>query len=142
MDKQNRRRRYWINPGFQGRYLRAILLLELIAVALTAILALGITLVLVSDTLQVGPQWHQIFLSFAGLTVVAAVGLVWLGIRVSHRICGPIYNIKKNLDAVRNGERPGPIRLRKGDAFQDLAESLNEVLAMLDEKSETNSKSK
>jgi len=131
MKPRNRRNRYWIDSEFQGRYLRRILLLEIFAVALTAVPAPGIALLLVSDSFQVGPQWWQIFLAFAAMAVAAAGGLVWLGVRVSHQICGPIYNIKRTLDAIQCGGPVGPIRLREGDAFQDLADSFNEVLVLI-----------
>jgi hypothetical protein len=47
------------------------------------------------------------------------------GILHSHRFCGPVYRILKELEAVRRGERPGPIRLRRSDEFRELAQALN-----------------
>ena len=57
MSRDNRRRRYWINLTFQRRFLLRILLLELVVVVVTAIVSLGVALVLVNPAFQVGPGW-------------------------------------------------------------------------------------
>lgn len=46
----------------------------------------------------------------------------------SHRMAGPIYSIKKALESIKSGEEKIEIKIRKGDEFQDLVDSLNEVL--------------
>jgi ABC-type sugar transport system permease subunit len=113
MKNSNRRRRYWINPSFQSRYLRRILLLELIVVALTAVLSLGLALVLVNQSLDPGPTWQRIFIYFVLLAIAVGCGLIWLGIRVSHRICGPVYRIQLTLAAFEAGGAPRPHQLAR-----------------------------
>ncbi|EQA46440.1 hypothetical protein LEP1GSC050_0309 [Leptospira broomii serovar Hurstbridge str. 5399] len=46
----------------------------------------------------------------------------------SHKMAGPIYNIKKNLRSLLDGEPVERIRLRQGDEFQELADLLNKVI--------------
>ncbi|PJZ70688.1 hypothetical protein CH373_07090 [Leptospira perolatii] len=46
----------------------------------------------------------------------------------SHKMAGPVYNIKKNLKLLIEGKDVDKIRIRKGDEFQDLADLLNQVI--------------
>jgi signal transduction histidine kinase len=126
----NRRRRYWINPGFQGRYLATILLLELLVALVTAGLTLGFAFVLISP-MTVGPAWHTTVAILVVMLLALAGALVWIGVRVSNRICGPVYNMLNKLAAIRRGEQPGPIRLREKDELKELAQSINETVEYL-----------
>jgi hypothetical protein len=51
-----------------------------------------------------------------------------LGIVVTHRIAGPVYRIQQQLERTLQGEKVGPIRLRRGDEFHKFAEIINQVL--------------
>ncbi len=59
-------------------------------------------------------------------------GIVWvitaLGIIITHRVAGPVYRMQQQLERVLQGEKIGPIRLRRGDECQELAETINQVL--------------
>lgn len=49
--------------------------------------------------------------------------------RLTSRIVGPIYNIKRSLRrAQEEGEKPSEIRLRETDYFQDLAGDINQLI--------------
>ncbi len=43
----------------------------------------------------------------------------------SHRMAGPVYNIKKSINKLLAGEDVEKIKLRKRDEFKDLAEAIN-----------------
>ncbi|WCL47545.1 hypothetical protein [Leptospira sp. GIMC2001] len=47
----------------------------------------------------------------------------------SHKMAGPIHNIKRNLKRLADGEDIQFIRTRKGDEFQELVDELNRVIA-------------
>ncbi|MCC5813165.1 MAG: methyl-accepting chemotaxis protein [Leptospira sp.] len=47
----------------------------------------------------------------------------------SHKMAGPIHNIKRSLRKLADGEDVPFIRIRKGDEFQELVDELNEVIA-------------
>lgn len=47
---------------------------------------------------------------------------------LSHRIAGPIYRIRKGLNALRSGDLT-PIRLRASDHFKEVAEDFNQVVS-------------
>ena len=54
--------------------------------------------------------------------------IILVNIYFSHKIAGPIYKLKKTLREKLEGEIIKPIVLRKGDAFHDLADIINQVL--------------
>lgn len=64
-----------------------------------------------------------VVLSVVNLIVVTVFGLFY-----SHSMAGPVHNMKVNLQRMIDGEEVKPIRIRKGDQFQDLAALLNEFI--------------
>jgi HAMP domain-containing protein len=63
---------------------------------------------------------------FAGILFVGIVSLIY-----SHRIAGPIYRLKKSIEALQEGKEIGCIKLRPADEFQDLADSLEKLRVIL-----------
>ena len=131
MKKDNRRRRHWIDPNFQTRYIRNILLLELLVAAITALLTLGGALLLMNPHIQAGPQWRHMMFGFAGLVAVLGIALIYVGVRVSHKLSGPVYHMRRVLREIREGKPPKPICLRDGDEFMDLAQDINDTVEFL-----------
>jgi len=70
--------------------------------------------------------------------ILCAVGLFpiifWDMVKVTHRIAGPLVRFQNKLRDMKNGERPEPIKLRKGDLLVDLQDAFNEYVAILDTK--------
>ena len=62
------------------------------------------------------------------LGVVCPLLLV-VGVVVSHRIAGAAYRIEQHLRAHLRGEEVGPLRLRRRDELQRLAEVADRVIA-------------
>ncbi|EQA55734.1 HAMP domain-containing protein [Leptospira kmetyi] len=59
---------------------------------------------------------------FLGMTAIFTV-------IYSHKMAGPVYNIKNHLRKLANGDEPvKKIKIRKGDEFQELADLLNQVI--------------
>ncbi len=127
-EPQNRRRRFWIDPSFQRRYLVRILLLQILTMAATAVFTILLAFILFSPGFSLGPQWTQILLAFVVIALVLAACLARLGVRISHKICGPVYRIAADLKSFREGAPIRPIKLRKGDDLGDLAGALNETI--------------
>lgn len=57
---------------------------------------------------------------FALLAMISAL--------LSHRIAGPIYHIERICREVKKGDKQARVRLRKGDAFFDLADEFNSMM--------------
>ena len=66
------------------------------------------------------------------MTGLASVFSMAVGLHFSHKLAGPIYRFKIELNRIVQGERVRPIVLRTGDDFQDVAKVLNEALAELE----------
>ncbi len=130
LGRPDRRQGYRIAPEFQSRF-RLLMLLFAFVIALM-FTSLSATVAHGLENPGFFPRSGWVPLGF--LTVSVAMGLVIIRLcdRISHRLCGPMVPILRTLEAVRNGERPPPIRLRRTDEFQELAEAVNRALARLD----------
>jgi hypothetical protein len=131
-----KRRIQLIKPSLQLR-------LTLVFVALGAI---GLVLQLLFFTARLAelavflPQDGEMFATevdrilLEGLLVSALVFLPLtfaVGVLTTFRIAGPLYRFEMHLKQLLRGERPGPIRLRKGDQLVDFCELLNRTVASL-----------
>ena len=54
-----------------------------------------------------------------------------MGIRFSHHIAGPIYKLEEGMDQLANGEMVRPMRFRKTDVIDTLADKFNAVAKRL-----------
>jgi len=154
--KFSKRWRYYIDRQFQNQFmLRFSVVVVLVAVLTLGVLFLvrenafnllpeGGLLFPVKDTVEcVAPDgqkspavipgkpynafelfWQPILIiSLANLLLIVVFSLFY-----SHSMAGPIYSIKKSLEGLRDGSPVAPIRIRKGDQFQELVELLNQVI--------------
>jgi len=77
---------------------------------------------------------HQLNLFSIQLNGIITFSILYLvliavfSILKSHKMAGPVYNIKRSLRAIIDGEKHDPIRLRKGDEFHELANLINELV--------------
>ena len=62
------------------------------------------------------------------MTSLSAFFAVVVGLYFSHKLAGPIYRFKLELQRIADGRERRTIRLRKGDDFQDVADVLNRAL--------------
>ena len=63
---------------------------------------------------------------FLGMLSVGIISLIY-----SHRIAGPIYRLTKAVEALQEGKEIGYIKVRPGDEFHDLADSLEKLRVIL-----------
>ncbi len=132
------RRRYFIAPEFQIRYIRVILIIMFGVGALAAYTVYYQAMVVMGSKLaNVYPQGRlvaivksvniQILLSLLLLTPL----VVLIGIMLSHRIAGPIYRMERFLEGIANGDITRFITLRKRDELKSLADGINTVVKSL-----------
>ena len=62
---------------------------------------------------------------YLGVSAVAFVVMVGLGILYSHRIAGPLHHLNNHMKQIAQGGDPAPVSFRQNDQFQELAESFN-----------------
>jgi hypothetical protein len=126
--KYDRRRGYFVSPKAQGRFRAQVLGLAFLVSLVSLGLTRTTTYLVKHESLLEGP------LVPAGLalaTLLLCAVIVRLCDRISHHVAGPAYRLRSTLEAVQRGEPVAPIRLRKGDQLQNLAETLNATLQEL-----------
>jgi methyl-accepting chemotaxis protein len=138
-----KRRNYFINKEFQGRYIFNYFLLVIIG----SLLFIGVfsffssnTLSIVYDNyhLQLGVTPGILFkkiLSTQWLFIVFGGGLVVIvTLFLTHRIAGPFYRFEKSLDEMIEGDISNKIILRQKDEGKDLAQKINAFNYILGDK--------
>jgi hypothetical protein len=61
------------------------------------------------------------------LVFLFVITTLWVSIRYTHEIYGPLVSIHRFLDEILSGRTPPRLALRQSDQLQDLAEKLNLV---------------
>lgn len=134
----NRRRKYLIDPRCQWIYIFRILVLEILVAIPCVLLTAVVTLSMVRSDSEEAGYWVKILGLAAVLCLIASAFLVYLGVRASNRIFGPIYRFQIVFDqAAETGKVPHDIRLRPGDEFKDLADTMNRYFARLRKNSDS-----
>ncbi len=132
MSKRQIRRHYLINSKVQlGLAFRFFVCLLLVAAlsGWAVYYAVWQTVLTEFHGVNISRMYHAITVRLVCYGIGATIILSVLSIFFSHKIVGPIYKIRVMLDrSVESGEKPGEIRLRRGDAFKDFAESLNRFI--------------
>lgn len=142
MNRQYKRRKYFINKEFQGRYIFNYFLLATIG----SILFIGVfsffssnTLSIVYDNyhLQLGVTPDILFkniLSTQWVFIVLGGGFVAIiTLFLSHRVAGPFYRFEKTFDAMAGGDLSAKVILRKKDEGKNLALKINAFNSSLSE---------
>ena len=66
--------------------------------------------------------------------LVIMILLVVMGVFLTHRIAGPADRVQKDIERVLAGEKGVKVRFRKGDAFPELADKVNQLIERVDDK--------
>lgn len=132
------RKRYLVDRGYQLRFVTPLFMVLLAFAAASSVISSALLWKHVSSPEQ---SHASLILGLVALTttllieLLVAIPLVFvLGIRQSHRIVGPMNRIKQSLQAIGRGEFSQRITLRHGDALEDLAKSINQMAANLEQR--------
>ena len=127
-----RRKQYLVDRGYQLRFVTRVFVVVLIVAVISSLISTGLLW-----TNMYRPDLEQQATLIAALIAVAttllielllAIPLVYfLGIRQSHRVVGPVNRIKRVLEAIGAGDFSQRITVRRGDALEDLAKSINQM---------------
>ncbi len=131
------RRRLWlVNPSYQYRIvgvLLVVLFLMTVGALLSVYVALWLTLrafELAHDALAVSLLSTAGIITTFELLLIAPL-IIWVGIRLSHRVAGPLVRINAALQQMAGGDFDVSLRLRKGDSLTEIAESVNTLALSL-----------
>jgi nitrogen fixation/metabolism regulation signal transduction histidine kinase len=75
--------------------------------------------------------WSKMFGSASVIFALVALGLVWVGLRLSNRISGPLYRVTQVLAEVTQGKLPRMCKIRTGDKHPEVADALTDALTTL-----------
>ena len=65
------------------------------------------------------------------LMVLICPFFIYRSVKFSHRFAGPIWRLRREIRALNDGGPIAPVRFRKGDFWEDLADDFNGVLSRL-----------
>jgi len=140
--KGYRRTNYLVAKKFQLKFVGLILIFMFCVAFFTALtIYYQIWMLLGEKLANVYPQGRLVEILkqanwglFLRILLISPLVII-LGIVLSHRIAGPIYRIRDIMDRVAAGEYNLRIFLRKTDELKDMAESINKVVEVLENKS-------
>jgi methyl-accepting chemotaxis protein len=134
MKDKRKRRRYFINPGFQSRFLliifgSALLILAVIAGNMYMVIWNSISDGMIAQEAQnadrVFARSNQIF--FLRLTVLVIL-LGILCVFLSHKIAGPLFRLQTILKKIKKRDISMSVRFRNNDEFKELAEEADDMV--------------
>jgi len=139
------RKKYFVNPRLQWQLVLGANVLALISVALISSLMLYTQSQLANYAAmlqlnlpanhpfltQIAERERDFFKLFLLVGIVQFVLFNVTAVFLSHRIAGPLYRLERHLEEVAAGNEPKDVRFRKGDLYQELAETCNKVMARL-----------
>jgi methyl-accepting chemotaxis protein len=135
-----RRKQYLVDRGYQMRFVTRVFVVVLIVSVISSLISTSLLW-----TNMYRPDLEQQATLIAAMIAVATTLLVellisiplvfFLGIRQSHRVVGPVNRIKRVLEAIGAGDFSQRIVLRRGDALEGLAKSINQMAENLQQRS-------
>lgn len=144
MAQPNRRKIYLINPRFQWRFIGFMAAVSLLAISILFLSNVLFFRNMHQEALAVGlapdnpyfdfldeQQWSLSKVYF-GVSAVAFVVMVGLGIFYSHRIAGPLHNLNSKMKQIAGSGTPATVNFRRKDQFRELADSFNAMIAALE----------
>jgi methyl-accepting chemotaxis protein len=143
--QHNRRKIYLINPRFQWRFIGFMAVVSLLGIAILFLSNLLFFRDMKQEALSVGLAPDNPYFDFLeeqkaslskvyfGVSAVAFLVMMGLGILYSHRIAGPLHHLTNRMKEIADGAEPSAVSFRRKDQFQELAESFNAMLAKLKE---------
>jgi methyl-accepting chemotaxis protein len=131
-----RRKQYLVDRGYQLRFVTRVFVVVLIVAIISSLISTGLLW-----TNMYRPDLERQATLIAALIAVATTLLVelliaiplvyFLGIRQSHRVVGPINRIKRVLEAIGTGDFSQRIVVRRGDALEEVAKTINRMAESL-----------
>jgi len=136
----NRRKVFLINPRLQYSFLGFSLLMSLVSIAVFYLATLYLFWNFEQTGYSVGiPEGHIFFRFIADqrslmntILLIAApiITLItcYIGIKLSHRVAGPIYRMTKHLEELNENGESKEVKFRENDYFLELQDEFNKFL--------------
>jgi len=133
---RHRRRQLLVNPALQYQFI-GVMLFVLLLLTIAALGGVYFALWLILRTYQLAEdpiavaQFTTVGLVITFEMLVIAPLVVWIGLRMTHRVAGPLVRINAVLQRMAAGDYSQHITLRKGDSMVELAEAINALSSSL-----------
>jgi methyl-accepting chemotaxis protein len=144
--KPYKRRHYFVQKEFQLKFILKFCLLVLLG----AVVSTGLLFLFAQGTLTTSFEHSRISIRDTAVAIMPAViytnlitvALITLAtmvviLFVSHKIAGPLFRFQKELTRIGEGDFTVRVHLRRKDQITDMAESLNLMVAGLNQKFRT-----
>ncbi|MDP8258798.1 MAG: hypothetical protein P9L90_05205 [Candidatus Aadella gelida] len=138
-----KRKKYLIMLKFQLKYILYILLFLYLGALVAGYTVYWTTWVTLGEKLaSVYPRGRLVYIfKHANLVLLGRLLLitpvfVFIGIRLSHRIAGPVYRLRMYMDTLLRKDYSKGIKLRKKDELKELASKMDKLCAGLREDQE------
>jgi len=124
------RKIYYLKPDIQNAFTNFFAVLTAVEIILFSVL------IYVVDHLNINRLNDMLY--YIRYTILFLIVLLfsvinfWIGLRLSHRIGGPIVNIQRILEQAQRGDYKARINLRSKDFLHEIADSVNLLLEKLE----------
>jgi len=135
-----RRKNYFIDKKFQARFIIKfcviVILSSLVIGASLLYLSRNFTTVAIENAHVTVKNTADFMLPIVAetlilVTILSAVSVIALTLFTSHKIAGPLYRLKKEIEEFKNGQLSLSFRTRNTDQLKDLSEALAEMSKVL-----------
>lgn len=131
-----RRRNYFIDKNFQSRFIIKFCIIVIVSsIAIGAsifYLSTNFTTVAIENAHVVVKKTSDFMLPMVAeiliiVTALSALSVIVLTLFTSHKIAGPLYRLKKEIEEFKGGKLTTNFRTRNSDQLKDLAEALGDM---------------
>jgi signal transduction histidine kinase len=126
--EKNRRRQFFIDRSFQTwfiiKFCMLIVSTSVLAGVLIYLFNRQTTTVAFEDLKVIVPIMMQMLVI---VTILVGVSTVFVALFTSHRIVGPLYRMKTELEKMKRGNLSSPIKVRSKDQLQGVASELESL---------------
>ena len=134
--KLNQRKQFLINPSFQWKIAGTIavgvfILSIIVSITLYGTLHQQARLRAADPGHYVAPVTSVMVCFALGFAALTAGGVGLWSVLMTHRICGPMFVMKRYLNEIAQGRIPSLRPLRKRDEFKDLYEAFDQAISVL-----------
>jgi len=140
MKEKFRRRNYFIDKTFQTKFMIKfciiVIISSLLVIGLLFFLSKDSTTVAIENTEVVVKRTADFILPMVIQTVLftflfSATAVLALTMIVSHKMAGPLFRLKREIDILKEGDFRRNFNIRGDDQLQKLAKSLDEMCIFL-----------
>ncbi len=144
--EQHKRRQFWVEKGFQNRVIWHFVLVVIGSIFFSQIITVGFIklkeifnpasqeLIYFSNTVETLAFSRVAEILWLPMLVSTLLGILLVlifGLFYSHRIAGPLFNLKRMMRRVGEGDLKAAMKIRKNDEFHDVEEVFNQMVESL-----------